>query len=195
MRSNTLRIEPFYSNDFLPLNKSSSSSGLAPSTSAIFPYLRKGESSDAFPSSKQKNPLLTLKLSSPSFLDSTVSDGLSDNALYTVKTTSTCTTVLRNDPWEGTNKVADIRWAKKSAMKGKSRDSLQGSVVEMIGSGRTKPVEQFLKFSALSGYVAHICLSVTRHSRRPTSELAVSFCPAILILSNGGAVGRHTMCV
>ncbi|KZP34474.1 hypothetical protein FIBSPDRAFT_1035521 [Athelia psychrophila] len=151
MRSNTLRIEPFYSNDFLPLNKSSSSSGLAPSTSAIFPYLRKGESSDAFPSSKQKNPLLTLKLSSPSFLDSTVSDGLSDNALYTVKTTSTCTTVLRNDPWEGTNKVADIRWAKKSAMKGKSRDSLQGSVVEMIGSGRTKPVEQFLKFSALSG--------------------------------------------
>ncbi|KAF7965166.1 hypothetical protein HWV62_45276, partial [Athelia sp. TMB] len=128
-----------------------SSTGLTPSTSAIFPYRRKGDSSDDFPSSKQKNPLLTLKLSSPSFLDSSVSDGLSDNALYTIKTTSTCTTILRNDPWEGTNKVADIRWAKKSAMKGKSKDSLQGSVVEMIGSGRTKPVEQFLKFGALSG--------------------------------------------
>lgn len=56
--------------------------------------------------------------------------------------------------------MADIRWAKKNAIKGKGKDNMQGSVVEMIGSGRTKPVEQFLKFNALSGYVSHLCIDV-----------------------------------
>lgn len=153
-RGNTVRIDPFYSSgpiDFLPLAKPPT--GPTPSTSTIFPYLRKVDIRDDFLSTKHhKNALLTLKLSSTSFLDSTVNDGLSDNALYTIKTTSTCTTVLRNDPWEGTNKVADIRWAKRSAIKGKGREGLQGSVVEMIG-GRTKPAEQFLKLGALSGRV------------------------------------------
>lgn len=154
-KGNPLRIDPFYPNgqqDFLPLASSSKSALSALPTSAIFPYLRKTDTKHDPPlSNKHKNPLLTLKLSSISFLDSTVNDGLSDNALYTIKTTSACTTVSRNDPWEGPTKVADLRWAKRSAMKGKGKENIQSSSVVEMNGGRTKTVEQFLRQGPFAG--------------------------------------------
>lgn len=57
-----------------------------------------------------KSPLLGLKLSSNSFLDSSLEDDLSATTVYTIKTTEAYTTVLRygneNDPLE----IAMINW-------------------------------------------------------------------------------------
>ncbi|KIM83210.1 hypothetical protein PILCRDRAFT_819446 [Piloderma croceum F 1598] len=158
-KGNALRIDPFYPDgqqDFLnmpstskfPLGCSVASSASTPST--IFPYLRRLDIREDRSSRQQKNPLLTLKLSSSSFLDSKVHDGLSDNPLYTIETGSTSTSVLRYDPWEGHTKVADIRWPERMPIRGKGKESLQGVAVEMNGS-RTKAVEQFLKHGTLSG--------------------------------------------
>jgi len=157
-KGNALRIDPFYPDgqqDFLNMPSSSKYplAGLAsstPTTSAIFPYLRRLDIREDLSSRRQKNPLLTLKLSSPSFLDSKVHDGLSDNPLYKIETSSTSTSVLRYDPWEGHTKVADIRWPERMPIKGKGKENLQGVTVEMSGS-RTKAVEQFLKHGTLSG--------------------------------------------
>jgi hypothetical protein len=158
-KGNPLRIDPFYPDgqrDFLNMPSSSKctlgggvvSSISTPST--IFPYLRRLDIREDLASRQQKNPLLTLKLSSPSFLDSKVHDGLSDNPLYTIETGSSSTSVLRYDPWEGHTKVADIRWTERMPIKGKGKENLQGVTVEMSGS-RTKAVEQFLKYGTLSG--------------------------------------------
>jgi hypothetical protein len=112
---------------------------------------------------------LTLKLSSPSFLDSNVNDGLSDNPLYTIKTGSTSTTVLRYDPWAGNTEIADIRWPQRMPLKGKGKEDLQGVIVQVSG-GEAKAVEQFLKFGTLSGCVVFAllrCMSIhLAHSSR-----------------------------
>ena len=158
-KGNALRIDPFYPDgpqDFLNMPSSSkfplsSVASSAPTPSTIFPYLRRLDIREDLSSRHQKNPLLTLKLSSSSFLDSKVHDGLSDNPLYTIETGSTSTSVLRYDPWEGHTKVADIRWPERMPIKGKGKESLQGVTVEMNGSHTTKAVEQFLKHGTLSG--------------------------------------------
>ena len=97
-----LRIDPFYPNDqldFLPPVAPKKPARIMSATGpALFPNLR---GLDDIPSRRQqKKPLLTLKLSSPSFLDSKVNDGLSDNPLYTIETANTCTIVSRSDPWD-----------------------------------------------------------------------------------------------
>ena len=156
-RGHPLRIDPFYLNpqhDFLNMASSSSFSASLPSaTSAIFPYLRRLDiRDDSTPPRMHKNPLLTLKLSSPSFLDSTVNDGLSDNALYTIKTRCTSTTVLRHDPWEGPTNIAEVHWPTKLPIKGKGKDDLKGVLVRTNG-GPTRTVDNFLKVGTLSGCV------------------------------------------
>lgn len=155
-KGNPLRIDPFYmstnsTQDFLPLASSSSkSASLASSTSVKFPYLRKWDNRDEAPSSKQqKKPLLTLKLSSSSFLETTVNDGLSTEPLYTLKTTSMGTSVTRYDPWEGPTTTADIQWPSQLPVKSKGRENFYGVTVRM--NGNTRPVEHFLKYGALSG--------------------------------------------
>ncbi|KAK0213200.1 hypothetical protein DFS33DRAFT_104161 [Desarmillaria ectypa] len=58
----------------------------------------------------QKNCLLTLKLSSPSFLDSVLQDDHGNLPLYAVKTKGTTTVITRSDPWTGPVETSSIRW-------------------------------------------------------------------------------------
>jgi hypothetical protein len=149
-----LRIDPFYPSshlDFLPLSgPSKSSAALMSSTTSTsrFSYLR---GLDDISSRRQKKPLLTLKLSSPSFLDSKVHDGLSDNPLYVIETANTCTVVSRYDPWEGSTKTANIRWPKRIPVKSKGKQSMQGVSVQMHGSPESAVDHVLKKPRTISG--------------------------------------------
>ncbi|KAM6501661.1 hypothetical protein JOM56_001638 [Amanita muscaria] len=79
-----------------------------------------------------KTPLLTVRLSSPSFLNTVVEDEMR-LSLYTIKTAGNLTTVMRSDPWDGATKTADIRWPENAAaLKGKGKKS-SGVQVQMRG--------------------------------------------------------------
>ncbi|KAG6886882.1 hypothetical protein C0992_001789 [Termitomyces sp. T32_za158] len=90
----------------------------------------------------QKTPLLTLKLSSPSFLDATVTDdNVTEQPLYTVTTVGPITTIKRADPWDGDTITAEIRWSRIVPQKAKNSD---GVFVQMRGS-RWERIETFLR--------------------------------------------------
>lgn len=149
----SLRIDPFCSDDQRDFLNLASSSSKSPSSSSIFPYLRRLDIKDDMSSPRHKNPLLTLKLSSHSFLDATINDGLSDSPLYTIKTGNSSTTVLRYDPWEGPTNVADIQWPAHRPVKGKGKEEFKGVLVQTSGN-RRKAVGHFLKYGTLSGCVS-----------------------------------------
>jgi hypothetical protein len=90
-----------------------------------------------------KSALVTLKLSSLSFLDSVVKDDASRDPLYVVRTTGTSTSVLRNDPWEGLTKTAEIKWPKVIPTKGKTKETL-GVLVQM-SDGRWQSADTVLR--------------------------------------------------
>ena len=152
----SLHIDPFCSSNdsqhsYLLLNPPSKSH-LPVLQSSIFPYLRKLDIRDDIPPNKhqQKKPLLTLKLSSTSFLDTHVYDGLSNDPLYKVKTVDMCTTLVRFDPWDGSTKIAQVRWPRLVPLKGKGKENVQSVTIRM--NNHIKPVESFLRFGTLSGY-------------------------------------------
>ncbi|KIY64866.1 hypothetical protein CYLTODRAFT_492776 [Cylindrobasidium torrendii FP15055 ss-10] len=75
----------------------------------------------------QKPCMLTLKLSSPSFLDSTVSDDHGTSALYTIRTNGATTIVSRSGPQDESTDVCTVQWPptnQKSKGKGKALDGL-----------------------------------------------------------------------
>ncbi|KAJ6587215.1 hypothetical protein DFH09DRAFT_909742 [Mycena vulgaris] len=108
---------------------------------SVVPYLRRSESDDM--PAHHKSVLVTLKLSSPSFLDSVVKDDASRNPLYVIRTTGTSTSVLRSDPWDGFTKTAEIKWPKVIPTKGKTRETL-GVLVQM-SDGRWQSGDTILK--------------------------------------------------
>ncbi|KAJ7217730.1 hypothetical protein GGX14DRAFT_597624 [Mycena pura] len=111
--------------------------------SAVVPYLRRGSGpADDMPT-HHKAALVTLKLSSQSFLDSVIKDDASRNPLYVIRTTGTSTNILRADPWDSLTKTAEIKWPKVVPTKGKTRETL-GVLVQM-NSGRWQPAETVLK--------------------------------------------------
>jgi hypothetical protein len=91
-------------------------------------------------------PLMTLRLSSPSFLDSVVHDGSSENPLYVIDTDDNITKVRRSDP-KGFVNVSRVRWPtdfhKSSFRKNKG---LTGVEV-VFGKGHWKPADEFLGYS------------------------------------------------
>ncbi|THU85703.1 hypothetical protein K435DRAFT_869027 [Dendrothele bispora CBS 962.96] len=109
---------------------------------SVLPYLRRLDVTDDM-SPPHKPPLLTLKLSSPSFLNTTVKDDLSRTPLYLISTDDSTTTITRSDPWDGPTKAAQIRWSQSSKSKGKGRDV--DGVQLTIRDGRWKPVDEFLR--------------------------------------------------
>ncbi|KAH8828447.1 hypothetical protein DL96DRAFT_1603303 [Flagelloscypha sp. PMI_526] len=78
-----------------------------------------------------KPVFVTLKLSSPSFLDA-----------------CTSTTISRTDPWQGVHKVADIKWPKLVPIKTKASDS--NGVLVQIKGGKWLTGEEVLKPSSVS---------------------------------------------
>ena len=119
--------------------------------SAIFPYLHRLEICDDMAYRSQPRPLLVLKLSSPSFLDSVATDVVAETPLYSVETVGSSTTIWRSDPWDAPAKIADICWPKDIPLKGKGRDT-HGAVLQM-GDTRWKDTNAYLKWCSLGRYV------------------------------------------
>ncbi|PFH45710.1 hypothetical protein AMATHDRAFT_71190 [Amanita thiersii Skay4041] len=123
-------------------SSSSYQSRLSVLPSVKLPSLRRLDTSEGSPN-HGKPPLLTLKLSNPSFLDSTVQDE-TRHVLYTIRTTSNNTAVMRSDPWVGTTKTADIKWPENLPVsKGKGKGT-EGVQIQMRGT-RWKGCETLLK--------------------------------------------------
>ncbi|KAF8637434.1 hypothetical protein AX17_002820 [Amanita inopinata Kibby_2008] len=121
---------------------SSGQSRLSVLQSVKLPSLRCLDSSEVS-QSPGKTPLLILKLSTPSFLNCVVHDE-TRNALYTIRTLSNTTSVMRSDPWEGMTKTADIKWPEEVPLsKGKAK-TVDGIQIQMRGT-RWKGVETLLK--------------------------------------------------
>ncbi|KAF7428057.1 hypothetical protein PC9H_007276 [Pleurotus ostreatus] len=118
-------------------------------TSIVAPYLRRPSVSETPDMSTPKTPLLSLKLSSLSFLDSSIYDDQTRHPLYAIKTTGTSTAIKRSDPWGGASqKVAVIKWPKMIPYKTKDRQSL-GVLLQMKGDN-WREGDNFLKQSSMS---------------------------------------------
>ena len=92
------------------------------------------------------HPLMTLRLSSPSFLDSVVHDGSSENPLYVIDTDDNVTKVRRSDP-KGFVNVSRVRWP-TDFQKSSFRKSKGLNGVEVVfGKGHWKPADEFLGYS------------------------------------------------
>ncbi len=117
------------------------------SDSSTASVLRRFKSPDQ-PTSPQSSsqPLMILRLSSPSFLDSVVHDGSSENPLYVIETVSNITKVRRSDS-KGFVNVSRVRWPAdihKSSFR-KNKDLAGVEVV--FGKGHWKPADEFLGYS------------------------------------------------
>ncbi|KAJ7594551.1 hypothetical protein C8J56DRAFT_1161150 [Mycena floridula] len=141
------RSLPLASCDSLVLSTRASS--FSPARSSVFPlvlpYLRRLDVADTI--SHQKLPILTLKLSSPSYLDSLVFDDLHHHPFYTISTKGTTTLIERADRWQGKTKAAEIQWPHLPT-RGKGKDS-EGVLVQMKG-GRLRSGAEFLRSGTLS---------------------------------------------
>lgn len=80
-----------------------------------------------------KSPLLTLKLSSRSFLDSTVGDGMLKSPLYEIKTVGTATTVLMNDDKRTSVQTASIKWPRMLPTKTVGKGYTDGVQIQLRG--------------------------------------------------------------
>lgn len=143
------RARSAFSSDYSLLSPTSTRSSVLPSV--VLPYLRRLDISDDM-AINQKTPLLTLKLSSPSFLDSVVHDEFTRHPLYVIETRSTKTTVVRSDPWEGTTDTAKIEWPKLLPLKGKGKSDIDSVLVKMRG-GRYQSGGSVLRSGSLMRYV------------------------------------------
>lgn len=117
---------------------------LRPSVSSKSSVLRRFKSADSTaPEQPESHPLMTLRLSSPSFLDSVVHDGSSDNPLYVIDTDDNVTKVRRSDP-KGFINVSRVRWP-AGIQKLSSRKIKDLAGVEVaFGKGTWKPANEFL---------------------------------------------------
>ncbi|KAG6877580.1 hypothetical protein C0993_005910 [Termitomyces sp. T159_Od127] len=103
---------------------------------SVVPMLRRQ------PDGTQRTALLKLKLSSPSFLDTTVADDVTELPLYTITTLGPDTTIKRADPWDGDTDIAEIKWSTTAPQKGKN--AADGALVRMKNSRWTES-EAFLR--------------------------------------------------
>ena len=116
----------------------------------------------------EKFPLLTLKLSSPSFLDALVYDDVTERPLYTVKTSGSFTAIHRADPWDGATKTAEIGWPRHVPDKGKG---ISDDVVIQMRGIRWEGSEAFLRRgSGLRSVHGPLILSLSAKLHHSTSR-------------------------
>lgn len=99
-------------------------------------------------STAEQPPLLTVKLSGPSFLDTVIRDTVTKEPLYIVETSRDLTHVYRLDAsLKEVGKAASIQWPQtlSASSKGKGRS---GKTVQM-NNGSWRDTEEFLKAGAL----------------------------------------------
>jgi hypothetical protein len=97
---------------------------------------------DTLSTQVSKKVLISLRLSSSSFLDSTVIDASTREELYVIRTQDMCTTISRYIPKLGPLVTTDIRWTKQTATKAKRKD-VAGVLIQMKDD-RWKPGDAFL---------------------------------------------------
>ena len=122
------------------------SSDSQPSSSAVFPSLRKLDLT------ADESPLLTLNLSATSFLDAAVKDEFSESSLYLIETHRDRTSIYRCET-ESLTSIAKLQWPSRSKMISANAVALSGISIQMHG-GRLRPAEEFLKFGSLFTYVS-----------------------------------------
>jgi hypothetical protein len=126
---------------------------------SVVPKLRRLDSRDDM-QTQQKSPLLTLTLSSPSFLDSVVHDNFSDVPLYVIKTLGPSSTIERADlrgEVHPRTATANIKWPK--AAPASSKGVSDGTLIQLRGA-RWKGCESLLRRGALPGCVTSLtCLT------------------------------------
>jgi len=114
-------------------HSSSISSRFAKSVSVRFPYhRRRGVAEDNHPG-HDKLSLLTLSLSSPSFLESVVKDNRSNKPVYTIQTSECTTSVTRTDAHNASVNVALIMWPKTLPPRVKGKEAASGVLLKMKG--------------------------------------------------------------
>ncbi|KAL0956623.1 hypothetical protein HGRIS_002758 [Hohenbuehelia grisea] len=105
-----------------------------------------GASDDLAATYVQKTPLVTLKLSSLSFLDSVVQDDFSRDPLYTIKTNGTTSTIKRSGPWSSAiERTAVIKWPTMVPAAGKNS---VGVLVQMKEDEYWRNADEFLHQSS-----------------------------------------------
>jgi len=110
-------------------------------------FLRRIDTSDDVVSRNLtgKSPLLTLTLSSVSFLSTTAHDGLSQGPLYSMETIGPSTTISRSDPWEGLVTTAEIKWPTRPPPKFKLKES--DGILVHLSDGKWRTAADILKAS------------------------------------------------
>ncbi|EDR12036.1 uncharacterized protein LACBIDRAFT_314162 [Laccaria bicolor S238N-H82] len=105
------------------------------SASVRLPYRRRrgGVVDDNHPG-HEKLSLLSLSLSSPSFLESVVKDNRSDKPVYTIQTSECTTSVIRTDAHNASVNVACIKWPKTLPTRVKGKEATSGVLLQMKGT-------------------------------------------------------------
>jgi hypothetical protein len=123
---------------------SSISSRFTKSVSVRFPYhRRRGVAEDNHPG-HDKLSLLTLSLSSPSFLESVVKDNRSNKPVYTIQTSERTTSVTRTESHNASVNVAQIKWPKTLPTRIKGKEATSGVLSQMKGM-RWHDADSFLR--------------------------------------------------
>ncbi|TRM69288.1 hypothetical protein BD626DRAFT_544078 [Schizophyllum amplum] len=157
---------------------SSSTSKLAqPRTSilpAVLPHLRRSIDE---PTTITKEALLTLQLSSHSFLDSLVHDEASDQAVYSIQTKGASTTITRSDHWDETT-AADIRWPKTLP----SGNGQEGSGVRVQMNGREwLPGDSLLKSGSRASGTQKFCIPGYSHCLKWRPQAGAFWCTTVSV--------------
>lgn len=120
--------------------------------SVRIPLLRRSEAEEA--PRHAKPPLLTMKITSFSFLDATVAHDDSQLELYTISTTSTTTTVTRSDRQGHCLRAALIKWPRVLPTKSSGKEATDGVLVQLRNSQWTAGDSLLKPTGTNSRYVA-----------------------------------------
>ncbi|KAF8520364.1 hypothetical protein BU17DRAFT_88953 [Hysterangium stoloniferum] len=109
--------------------------------------------------------LLTLRLSSPSFLETILTDN--NQPVYSTETSENTTSLFRCHPYHGLTPVANIHWPKRASPKGKGKDF---SSAQIFMDGSLTSEDDLLKRNCLNTYVPPsaypFCKLISRCSSR-----------------------------
>ena len=143
-----------------------------PSTPSVFRRLKSPDSAASQTHAANQHPLMVLRLSSPSFLDSIVHDGSSDNPLYVIDTVDTVTKIRRSDP-KGFVNIARVRWPKDPVRTVSRKNKDLTGLDVAFGRGQWRPADDFMghSYSSLSRSV----LPVSSFHRSSLTAGLVSF--------------------
>lgn len=118
--------------------------------SAVRPYLRRAGGAGDMELPPSKLPMLTLNLSSSSFLDAIIHDESSENPLYTITTVNATTRLMRNN---GSCMNAEIRWPKVTPLRTKVQRETDGILITM-GAAQWVGTETLLRPGILPRYAS-----------------------------------------